>query len=102
MRLRTAALGVALVIFGLGAAVGIGLAANSISGDGVGLSAEPLSAGNALAPSQSADNADTAAAARERRAAARRRAARRARRAAERGAAGTTTPAGGVDDNGGS
>jgi hypothetical protein len=47
--LRTAAVGTALAIFGLGAAVGIGLAANSISGDSVGLSAEPLSAGDSLA-----------------------------------------------------
>jgi hypothetical protein len=50
MNLRTAAVGTALALFGLGAAVGIGLAANSISGDSVGLSAEPLSAGEPLAP----------------------------------------------------
>ena len=48
MRLRTAAIGLALAIFGLGAAVGIGFAANSISGDTVGLSAAPLSAGDGL------------------------------------------------------
>jgi hypothetical protein len=64
MRLRTAAVGVALTVGGLAGAVGIGLAANSISGDNVGLSAEPLSAGDALAPSASSNDA---AAARERR-----------------------------------
>src|SRR5918992_222292 len=50
MNFRTVAVGTALVIFGLGAAVGIGLAANAISGDSVGLSADPLSAGDELAP----------------------------------------------------
>ena len=54
MRLRTAAVGAALAIFGLGAAVGIGLAANTISDDSIGLSTEPLSAGEGLAPSESA------------------------------------------------
>ena len=44
MRFRSLTIGLALAIFGLGAAVGIGLAANSISGDSVGLSADPLSA----------------------------------------------------------
>ena len=58
MRLRTATVGVALAIGGLGAAVGIGLAANSISGDSVGLSAAPLSAGDALAP-KAANTDDT-------------------------------------------
>jgi hypothetical protein len=42
--------GVGLALAGLAAAVAIGLLANSISGDSVGLSAEPLSAGDALAP----------------------------------------------------
>ena len=41
---------VALALAGLVAAVAIGLAANTISGDSVGLSAQPLSAGEALAP----------------------------------------------------
>ena len=50
MNFRTVAVGTALAIFGLGAAVGIGLAANAISGDSVGLSADPLSAGGDLAP----------------------------------------------------
>jgi hypothetical protein len=50
MNFRTVAVGTALAIFGLGAAVGIGLAANAISGDSVGLSEEPLSAGESLAP----------------------------------------------------
>ena len=80
MRIRTAALVAALAIFGLGAAVGIGLAANSISGDSVGLSAEPLSAGEALAPTTD-DGAD--AAVRERRAQRRRAERRRARREAQ-------------------
>ena len=44
----------ALAIAGLGAAVAIGLAANSISGDSVGLSAQPLSAGETLAPASAA------------------------------------------------
>jgi hypothetical protein len=47
---RRFATGAALAIAGLVAAVGIGLLANSISGDNVGLSAEPLSAGETLAP----------------------------------------------------
>ena len=79
MRIRTAAVVAALAIFGLGAAVGIGLAANSISGDSVGLSAEPLSAGEALAPTTREDRADearAASAARERAAGAERRARR--------------------------
>jgi hypothetical protein len=42
--------GVGLALAGIAAAVTIGLLANSISGDSVGLSAEPLSAGDALAP----------------------------------------------------
>jgi hypothetical protein len=50
MSLRRFATGAALAIAGLVAAVGIGLLANSISGDNVGLSAEPLSAGETLAP----------------------------------------------------
>ena len=89
MRLRTAAIGTALVIFGLGAAVGIGLAANSISGDSVGLSAEPLSAGEALAPTTTDDS--QARERREARAQRRRAARRRAQRERERGTADTTT-----------
>src|SRR5262245_65850850 len=50
MTFRRLATGVALAIAGLAAAVGIGLLANSISGDSVGLGAEPLSAGETLAP----------------------------------------------------
>ena len=56
------------------AAVGIGLAANTISGDSVGLSAQPLSAGEALAP-PAASRDDARAAQRKRR----ERAARKAR-----------------------
>ena len=51
MTFRKFATGAALTIAGLLAAVGIGLLANSISGDNVGLSAKPLSAGETLAPS---------------------------------------------------
>lgn len=50
MTFRQFATGAALAIAGLVAAVGIGLLANSISGDSVGLGAEPLSAGGTLAP----------------------------------------------------
>ena len=51
MSFRRFATVAALTIAGLLAAVGIGLLANSISGDNVGLSAKPLSAGETLAPS---------------------------------------------------
>jgi hypothetical protein len=37
-------------ICGLAAAAGIGLAANEVTGDSVGLSADPLKAGDSLAP----------------------------------------------------
>jgi hypothetical protein len=47
---RRILIGVALGVAGIAAAVAIGLLANTISGDSVGLSAEPLSAGEALAP----------------------------------------------------
>ena len=47
---RTIAIGGVLAVLGLAAAVGIGLAANAISDDSVGLSAQPLSAGDSLAP----------------------------------------------------
>src|SRR3954470_19877825 len=57
MTFRKFATGAALAIAGLAAAVGIGLLANSISGDSVGLGAEPLSAGETLAPA-SAQKAD--------------------------------------------
>jgi hypothetical protein len=50
MTIRRFATVAALAIAGLAAAVGIGLLANSISGDSVGLGAEPLSAGDTLAP----------------------------------------------------
>jgi hypothetical protein len=84
MSLRRFATGAALAIAGLMAAVGIGLLANSISGDNVGLSAEPLSAGETLAPKADdrARDRATQQAARER---ARKRAA--ARRGAQRQAA---------------
>jgi hypothetical protein len=121
MSLRRFATGAALAIAGLMAAAGIGLLANSISGDNVGLSAEPLSAGETLAPT-SDERGDSAKqrAARERarkRAAARRRAQREAGQPADAvevpapGAAPTTTTfddhgglrdGGGSDDNSGS
>src|SRR6187397_2062910 len=58
MTFRRFATGAALAIAGLMAAVGIGLLANSISGDSVGLGAEPLSAGEALAPASAKKSAD--------------------------------------------
>ena len=39
-----------LALTGLAAAAGIGLAANEVTGDSVGLSADPLKAGDSLAP----------------------------------------------------
>jgi len=86
MTFRKFATGAALTIAGLLAAVGIGLLANSISGDNVGLSAQPLSASETLAPS----NHDRAEARAKQRAAARQRARKRraaARRRAQREAA---------------
>ena len=77
---------VALALAGLVAAVAIGLAANTISGDSVGLSAQPLSAGDELAP-EAASREDRSDARRERR---RRRARQRARTERESPA---TTPA---------
>jgi hypothetical protein len=81
---RRFATGAALAIAGLVAAVGIGLLANSISGDNVGLSAEPLSAGETLAP-HADDRARDRAKQRVAREQARKRAA--ARRRAQREAA---------------
>jgi hypothetical protein len=109
MSFRRFATGAALALAGLVAAVGIGLLANSISGDNVGLSAEPLSAGETLAPSddRGGDQAKQRAArerARKRRAAARRRAEREADQPADTvevpapGAEPTTTT---FDDHGG-
>jgi hypothetical protein len=89
MTLRRFATGAALAIAGLMAAVGIGLLANSISGDNVGLSAEPLSAGETLAPKaddRGGERAKQRAArerARKRRAAAERRAQREANQPAD-------------------
>ena len=56
MSFRRFATGAALAIAGLMAAAGIGLLANSISGDNVGLGAEPLSAGETLAVHDKADD----------------------------------------------
>ena len=94
MNFRSITLGVALAIFGLGAAVGIGLAANSISGDSVGLSAEPLSPGDTLAPPAAERPPHRARARAERRRAARRRAAlrRAARRERQAASPPSTTP----------
>ena len=68
---------VALGLAGIVAAVAIGLLANTISGDNVGLSAEPLSAGDTLAPTTAERRRATA-----RRELAQRRQARRRRQAA--------------------
>lgn len=110
MSLRRFATGAALAIAGLMAAVGIGLLANSISGDNVGLSAEPLSAGETLSPKADDRGRDRARqlAARERarkRATARRRAERKAANppadAVEVPAPGATPTTTTFDDHGG-
>jgi hypothetical protein len=110
MSLRRFATGAALAIAGLLAAAGIGLLANSISGDNVGLSAEPLSASETLAPTADDRRGDSARqrAARERarkRAAARRRAQREAANqpadAVEVPAPGATPTTTTFDDHGG-
>jgi hypothetical protein len=110
MSLRRFATGAALAIAGLLAAAGIGLLANSISGDNVGLSAEPLSAGETLAPTSDDRGGDSAKqrAARERapkRQAARRRAQREAANqpadAVEVPAPGATPTTTTFDDHGG-
>src|SRR3954454_20071784 len=54
---RTAVL-LILAVLGVGAALGIGLAANAISGDSIGLSARPLRAGDELAPPQAPEPGD--------------------------------------------
>lgn len=51
-------LAIVLAIAGVAAAVGIGLAANAVTGDSVGLSADPLSAGDELAPASDRDRDD--------------------------------------------
>ena len=58
MTFRRFATGAALAIAGVIAAAGIGLLANSISGDNVGLGAEPLSAGDSLAVQDRAADRD--------------------------------------------
>ena len=58
MTFRRFATGAALAIAGVIAAAGIGLLANSISGDNVGLGAEPLSAGDTLAVQDKAGDRD--------------------------------------------
>jgi hypothetical protein len=52
---------VLVAILGVAAAAGIGLAANAISGDAIGLSAEPLAAGDDLAPPAARATEDSAA-----------------------------------------
>jgi hypothetical protein len=44
-----------VALLGVAAAVGVGLAVNEVSGDSIGLSAEPLKAGERLAPSEARD-----------------------------------------------
>ena len=55
---RSAAILVTLAVLGLVAAFGIGVAANAISGDSIGLSARPLRAGDELAPAQAREPGD--------------------------------------------
>src|SRR5215210_7957763 len=50
MSKQGAALVVVLALLGLVASAGIGLLANTVSGDSIGLAAAPLSAGRQLAP----------------------------------------------------
>jgi hypothetical protein len=45
-----------LALVGVAAAVGLGLVVNEISGDSIGLSAEPLRAGEPLAPAAARDD----------------------------------------------
>ena len=48
----------AIAILGIVAAAGMGLLANAISGDSIGLSAQPLRAGASLAPAQAEGGRD--------------------------------------------
>ena len=100
--MKSIPLTVALGVAGFLAAAGIGIAANAITGDSVGLSAEPLAAGEDLAPAaasrtrEEADRAEERARAKKRRERARERAReRREERAAGRSDAPSTpaTPA---------
>ena len=94
MTFRRFPTGAALAIAGLAAAVGIGLLANSISGDSVGLGAEPLSAGETLAPATvKAEN-------RQRRRQRQRQRRRRNRSGEDRPADTVTVPPSTSDDNG--
>jgi hypothetical protein len=56
MTFRQATLIGVLAVLGLAAAAALGLAANAVSGDSIGLSAEPLSAGTELAPRRAQDS----------------------------------------------
>jgi hypothetical protein len=55
MTFRQASLIGFLALLGLVAAAAMGIAANAVSGDSIGLSAEPLSAGTQLAPKRAED-----------------------------------------------
>jgi membrane protein involved in colicin uptake len=92
---RKIAVGTALALAGMVAAVAIGLLANTISGDSVGLSAAPLSAGDTLAPpaSERRRAAERRALAQRREEAQRQRAAARRRRARRERVAASGTPA---------
>ena len=92
---RKIAVGTGLALAGIVAAVAIGLLANTISGDSVGLSAAPLSAGDTLAPpaSERRQAAERRAIAQRREEAQRRRAAEKRRRARRERLAASGTPA---------
>ena len=92
---RKIAVGTGLALAGMVAAVAIGLLANTISGDSVGLSAAPLSAGDTLAPpaSERRQAAERRALAQRREEAQRRRAAEKRRRARRERLAASGTPA---------
>ena len=88
--MRSIPLTVALGVAGFLAAAGIGVAANAITGDSVGLSAEPLAAGEDLAPAAASRTREEAEQAEDRLRATRR---KRARERAREEAAAQEAPA---------
>lgn len=59
MNWRSATAVAVIAVLGIAAAAGMGLLANEISGDSIGLSAQPLRAGATLAPAQADRGDDT-------------------------------------------
>jgi hypothetical protein len=96
---KRTALTAVLAVVGLALAVGVGLAANAVSDDSVGLSATPLRAGQGLAPPEAREGAEQrrgerrrAERARQHRAARRRQAKRAQVKAAQAVAPAPATP----------